>query len=122
MNNSTEDNKNEKDLEITFEDFPTEDIQGTLDNQEEFYDKLKEKLNDVEHFPSNYTYKFIFESNNQKLASIQKVFDGVDPQFSSKDSKNGKYTALTVVAYVLDASQVVHYYKEVGKLGGIMML
>ncbi len=123
MNNSTENNKDEeKDIEITFTDFPEDDIQANVDNQEEFYEKLKNKLNNVEHFPTNFTYKFIFKSDNQKQASIQRVFDDVNPQFSSKESKNGKYTGLTVVAYVLDADQVVHYYKEVGKLGGVMML
>ena len=39
-----------------------------------------------------------------------------------RESKNGKYTSVTVVIYVIDADQVIHFYKEVGKIEGVIML
>ncbi|MXV38519.1 DUF493 family protein [Flavobacteriaceae bacterium Ap0902] len=90
--------------------------------QEEFYARLKNELNKVESFPSNFTYKFIVPTDNKKIAEIQSIFDNTNPQFSTKESSKGKYTSITVVVYVLDAAQVVHYYKQVGALEGVIML
>lgn len=89
---------------------------------DKFYTKFKTDLDLVENFPSNFTYKFIIPTSNKKLAEIQSVFDGANPQYQTKESKNGKYTSLTVTVYVLDSVQVIHYYKEVGKIEGVMML
>lgn len=89
---------------------------------EEFYKNLKEELNKVTNFPANYTYKFIIPTDNKKIAEIQRVFDGARPQFQMRESKNGKYTSVTVVIYALDTDQVVHYYQEVAKVEGVIML
>lgn len=93
-----------------------------MENTEEFYDKLKISLQATTEFPSDYTYKFIIPTSHKKLAEIQQVFDGTEPTFSSNESKNGKYTSMTVVVYVLDADQVIYYYKEVAKIEGVIML
>ncbi|MBV7440935.1 DUF493 domain-containing protein [Weeksellaceae bacterium TAE3-ERU29] len=90
--------------------------------QENFYKKLKEELNKVEKFPTNFTYKFIIPTEHKKIAEIQKIFDDANPQFQMRESKNGKYTSVTVVIYVIDADQVIHFYKEVGKIEGVIML
>ena len=89
---------------------------------EEFYASLKEELNKVEDFPTTFTYKFIIPTENKKIAEIQRVFDDARPQFQMKESKNGKYTSITVVIYAFDADQVIHFYKEVGKIDGVIML
>lgn len=90
--------------------------------EDEFYARLKEELNKVESFPTNFTYKFIIPTENKKIAQIQSVFDDARPQFSMKESKNGKYTSITVVIYAFDADQVIYFYKEVGKIDGVIML
>lgn|SRR5690554_3606937 len=89
---------------------------------EEFYESLKVELNKVTSFPATYTYKFIVPTDHKRIAEIQRVFDEARPQFQMKESKNGKYTSITVVVYLLDAEQVVYYYKEVGKFEGVIML
>lgn len=91
-------------------------------NQEEFYKKFKERLDDTTEFPSNYTFKFIVPTDNKRIAEVQRVFDGARPQFQMKESKNGKYTSVTVVTYVLDADQVIHYYKAASSIEDVMML
>lgn len=90
--------------------------------QENFYKKLKGELNKVEKFPTNFTYKFIIPTEHKKIAEIQQIFDDANPQFQMRESKNGKYTSVTVVIYVIDADQVIHFYKEVGKIEGVIML
>jgi len=92
------------------------------ENPEEFYKKFKERLDDTTSFPSYYTYKFIVPTTLKTLAEIQKVFDGANPQFKMKESKNGKYTSVTTVVYVIDSEQVIHYYLEAAKIEGIISL
>lgn len=89
---------------------------------EEFYASLKQELNKVENFPTNYTYKFIIPTDNKRIAEIQRVFDNARPQIQMKESKNGKYTSITVVIYAFDADQVIYFYQEVGKMEGVIML
>ncbi len=98
-----------------------------LDNQsskdpEEFYASLKEKLEETHNFPEDYLFKFIVTSSEAKHTEIFRVFDGVKYTLTSRDSKQGKYTALNINAFVLDADHVIRLYKEVGKIEGVMML
>ncbi len=92
------------------------------ENPEEFYKRFKKQLEESVSFPSDYQYKFIVTTNNKKLAEVQKVFDGMRPVVSSKESKNGKYTSLTIQVYMLDPESVIEKYKQVSKIEGVMML
>lgn len=91
-------------------------------NPEDFYASLKEKLEATHDFPQDYLFKFIITNEESKQTEIYRVFDNVKYTLSTKDSKNGKYTSLTMNAFVLDADQVISIYKEVGKISGVMML
>ncbi|WP_332024886.1 DUF493 domain-containing protein [Kaistella sp.] len=91
-------------------------------NPEDFYASLKEKLEATHDFPQDYLFKFIITNEESKQTEIYRVFDNVKYTLSTKDSKNGKYTSLTMNAFVLDADQVITIYKEVGKISGVMML
>lgn len=93
-----------------------------MDKTEEFYIKFKERLEDTTEFPSDFTYKFIIPTSHKKVAEIQRVFDGANPRFQMKESKNGKYTSVTVLIYVIDSDQVIHYYKVVSKIENVIML
>lgn len=96
--------------------------QENQESQEEFYIKFKERLDATTEFPSRYSYKFIIPTSHKNLAEVQRVFDGAQPQFKMKESKNGKYTSITVDIYVIDSDQVIHYYKEASSIEGIIML
>lgn len=91
-------------------------------NPEDFYASLKEKLEATHDFPQDYLFKFIITNEESKQTEIYRIFDNVKYTLSTKDSKNGKYTSLTMNAFVLDADQVISIYKEVGKISGVMML
>ncbi|MGI9527845.1 MAG: DUF493 family protein [Weeksellaceae bacterium] len=100
----------------------SENKKTSEETQEAFYAKLKKDLNIVEQFPTNFTYKFIVPTDHKKIAEIQAVFDNANPQFQMKESSKGKYTSITAVVYALDADQVIHYYKKVGSIDGVIML
>lgn len=91
-------------------------------NPEEFYISLKEKLEATHDFPEEYLYKFIIPADESKLTEIYRVFDGIQFTLTSRDSKNGKYTSLSISAFVLDADQVIAIYKKVGQIEGVIML
>lgn len=91
-------------------------------NEQEFYDNLKEKLDDTTEFPSEYMYKFIMPNENQKMAEVQSVFDNANPEFAYRESKSGKFLSITVMVYVLDSDTIIDYYKRIGKIDGVIML
>ncbi|AYM99542.1 DUF493 domain-containing protein [Chryseobacterium sp. C-71] len=91
-------------------------------NPEEFYISLKEKLEGHHDFPEDYLFKFIIPTDDAKLTEIYKVFDGIKFTLGNRESKNGKYTACNINAFVLDADQVVRIYKEVARIEGVILL
>ncbi|MDN5578512.1 DUF493 domain-containing protein [Kaistella haifensis] len=91
-------------------------------NPEDFYISLKEKLEATHDFPGDYLFKFIVTNDESKHTEIYRVFDDVKFTLTTKDSKNGKYTSMSINAFVLDADQVIKIYKEVGKIPGVIML
>lgn len=93
-----------------------------MSNKKEFYNSLKVKLEENHHFPEDYLFKFILPNNNEKLTEIYQVFDEIKYTITTKESRNGKYISTSILAFVLDANQVVNIYQEVAKVEGVMML
>ncbi|MEG1589606.1 MULTISPECIES: DUF493 family protein [Chryseobacterium] len=98
-------------------------LQGSENkNPEEFYKSLKEKLENNHDFPEDYLFKFIIPTDEAKLTEIYKVFDGIKFTLGNRESKNGKYTACNINAFVLDADQVVRIYQEVAIIENVILL
>lgn len=91
-------------------------------NPDEFYASLKEKLEATHDFPEDYLFKFILTNNESRHTEIYRIFDGVKFTLNTRESKNGKYSAISISAFVLDADQVIRIYKQVGQIPGVMML
>ena len=91
-------------------------------NPDEFYKSLKEKLENNHDFPEDYLFKFIIPTDEAKLTEIYKVFDGIKFTLGNRESKNGKYTACNINAFVLDADQVVRIYQEVAIIENVILL
>ncbi len=89
---------------------------------EEFYARFKEQLDKEHKFPGNYMFKFIIPTNSKEIAQLHKIFDHGSASFSMKESKNGKYTSVTISLYVTDSTSVIEYYKEAGSIENIVML
>lgn len=91
-------------------------------NSEEFYGKLKEQLLATSSWPSNYLYKFIVLSDQEKINGIHKIFDNMGAVIESKKSKNGKYTSVSITVNLKDPDEVIAKYKEVGAIEGVISL
>lgn len=91
-------------------------------NPEAFYASLKEKLTENHNFPEDYLFKFIITADQGKLIDIYRVFDGLKYTSGNRESKNGKYTSISINAFVMDAQQVIDIYKKVAEIEGVIML
>lgn len=92
------------------------------DDDKDFYKSFKEKLHDVEQFPSLYTFKFIVKSALSQEDAIKEIFEHPSSKFSAKESSGGKYRSITVETFVNNPDEVVNYYKAMSKLDGVIML
>ena len=92
------------------------------DEGKDFYTSFREKLMDVEQFPTLYTFKFIIPATEEKKQAIEKLFEHPSTKIQVKDSKTGKYNSLTVETFVNSADEVVDYYKKVSSIEKVIML
>ncbi|SHI75640.1 hypothetical protein SAMN04488096_104122 [Mesonia phycicola] len=92
-------------------------------NPEEFYSKLRDKLEESTTWPSEYLYKFIVPSDNQKIAELENIFDNMGAVIHTKQSSKGKYTSISINVKMNNAEHVIEKYKEVGnKIEGVISL
>ena len=93
-----------------------------MNNEEEFYKKLKVSLEETTQFPSEYMYKFIIPSDKEKLMEIESIFDHTGAVIKTKPSKTGKYNSITVLVKMKNADAVIEKYKEVSNVEGVISL
>lgn len=96
---------------------------STPPNPEEFYEKLKAQLYDTALWPSEYLYKFIVVSDKEKINQIEDLFDNLGAVIETKESKNGKYTSISINVSMKNPEAVIDKYKEVAeKVEGVISL
>lgn len=82
---------------------------------EEFYAKLKQQLEETSDWPTEYLYKFIIATNEEKITEIEDIFNNMGAVIENKKSKNGNYTSMSINVRMKDPESVIEKYKEVGK-------
>ena len=78
-----------------------------------FYEKLKNQLYDTALWPSEYLYKFIVKSDTKTIAEIEGLFNNMGAVIQTKESKNGKYTSVSIHVNMKTPEDVIAKYKEV---------
>ncbi|APY00536.1 hypothetical protein CLV86_0019 [Lacinutrix venerupis] len=92
-------------------------------NQEAFYAKLKEQLQDTTLWPSEYLYKFIVKSNKNKIEQVEAIFNHLGAVINTKESSNGKYTSVSINVRMKNPDAVIEKYLEVAeKIEGVISL
>ena len=92
-------------------------------NPEEFYNNLKEKLQDTSEWPSEYLYKFIIKSDLVKINTIECIFDNMGAVIRTIPSKKGNYTSVSINVVMKNPDTVIEKYKEVGsQVEGVISL
>lgn len=82
---------------------------------DEFYDKLKTQLYDTSIWPSEYLYKFIVISEGSRVKTIEDLFNDLGAVINTNESKNGKYTSVSINVKMKNPEDVVAKYKEVAE-------
>lgn len=96
---------------------------STPQNSEEFYQKLKAQLYDTALWPSEYLYKFIVTTDKEKVKQIEDLFDNLGAVIEKKESKNGKYTSVSINVSMKNPEAVIDKYQEVAeKVEGVISL
>jgi uncharacterized protein len=92
-------------------------------NEEEFYRKLKVQLEETSEWPSEYLYKFIVKSDLTKIAKIEALFDNTGAVINTIESKNGKYTSVSINVIMKNPDAVIEKYLEVAiNIEGVISL
>ncbi len=92
------------------------------DKSEEFYKRLKDQLEDTATWPSDYLYKFIVPTAEDKIKQIQDIFDNTGAVIESKQSKKGTYTSISITVNFKNAAAVIEKYRQVGEVEGVISL
>ncbi len=96
---------------------------STSPNSEEFYEKLKTQLHETASWPAEYLYKFIVKSDLEKIAKLEAIFDNMGAVITTTESKNGKYTSVSINLLMRNPGAVIEKYKEVAeKVEGVISL
>ncbi|GAA3787336.1 MULTISPECIES: DUF493 family protein [Corallibacter] len=88
---------------------------NTEKKSEAFYKKLREQLYDTSLWPSEYLYKFIVTSTAGKVEEVESLFDNLGAVITTKESKNGKYTSVSIHVKMANPDAVIAKYKEVAE-------
>lgn len=98
-------------------------IMSGAKDQEEFYRKLKARLQDTSLWPSEYLYKFIVPTKSDQVKVIEDIFDNMGAVITTKKSKKGTYISISVNVQMKNPTAVIDKYKEVGdKVEGVISL
>lgn len=90
---------------------------------EEFYNKLRDQLFETASWPSEYLYKFIVPTDQQKINQIEDLFNDLGAVITTKESGKGTYTSVSINVDMKDPDAVIGKYKEVAeKVEGVISL
>ncbi|MGO4913795.1 DUF493 family protein [Leeuwenhoekiella sp. W20_SRS_FM14] len=95
---------------------------STDTNSDEFYAKLKGRLEETTNWPTEYLYKFIVPSEAEKINKIEHIFDNLGAVITTKASSKGTYTSISINLQMKDADAVIAKYKEVAVVEGVISL
>jgi putative lipoic acid-binding regulatory protein len=93
-----------------------------MSKKEDFYLKLKDSLDAVTKFPSEYLYKFIVPAKGNQVAKIENLFKDKLAKIASKESKTGKYISVSIKVKLSSSKEVISFYRKAEKIEGIISL
>lgn len=96
---------------------------STSPNSDEFYNKLRDQLQQSANWPAEYLYKFIIPTDVHKIAILEAIFDNMGAVINTTESKNAKYTSISINILMRNPDAVIEKYLEVAeKVEGVISL
>jgi putative lipoic acid-binding regulatory protein len=88
----------------------------------EFYKKLKSQLDDTSKWPGDYMYKFIVPAAGNGIELIEEKFEEFGAVITTRNSKAGKYTSVTIRVVMPSSEMVILKYRECEDIEGLISL
>ena len=90
--------------------------------KEEFYNRLREELSSTSTWPAEYLFKFIVPTDKSKIDDVENAFNNLGAVINTTQSKNGKYTSISINVQMENPDNVIEKYIEVSTIEGIISL
>ncbi len=92
------------------------------ENPEEFYSRFHEQLKDSQEWPGPFMFKFIIRGDDQKVAKLREIFEGIDAKLKLKNSKKKTFVSVSFLATMKNSASVIDVYKKASAIEGIITL
>ena len=90
---------------------------------DEFYKKLKMRLEKTATWPSEYLYKFILKTDASNIEKTESLFNDAGAVIKTTESKKGKYTSISISLVMNSPDAVIEKYIEVANtIEGVLSL
>ena len=89
---------------------------------QEFYERLKEELDNANVWPAEYLFKFIVPTENGNVEAVENAFNDMGAVIKTTKSKNAKFTSISVNVRMKSSQSIVDKYLEVSTIPGIISL
>ena len=93
-----------------------------MSERNEFYENLKNTLDDTTEFPSKYLYKFIVPNDNHKFEKIKSAFNYGGAVINTRLSKTGKFKSVSILIEMPNSDLIIEKYKEIDQIEGVISL
>lgn len=88
----------------------------------EFYERLKNELDNANVWPAKYLFKFIVPSEEEKIKTVENAFNSLGAVIDTRQSTGGKFTSISVDVQMPSADSIIKKYQEVSIVEGIISL
>jgi putative lipoic acid-binding regulatory protein len=89
---------------------------------EEFFQRLKNELENSTEWPAEYLFKFIVPTDKAKTEAVENAFNGMGAVIHTKKSKNETYTSVSINVQMESPQSVIDKYIAVSEIEGIISL
>lgn len=92
--------------------------QPEAEDDEEWWNRFKELLDDQNDWPTRYTFKFIAPS--RRIDELKNVFG--DHPVRVRESSKGNYKSVTAHLQMSSSEEVISIYEEASSIEGVISL
>ena len=89
---------------------------------QEFYERLKEELDNANVWPAEYLFKFIVPTEDGNVETVENAFNDMGAVIKTTKSKNAKFTSVSVNVRMKSSQSIIDKYLEVSTIPGIISL
>ena len=87
-----------------------------------FYNRLRDQLEESADWPSNYLFKFILPSDEDKKANVRSIFENHSVQITERNSSKNTYVSISIEGVFSSPDQIISKYKAVAQIEGVIQL